>query len=1248
MPNRQNLIENKIIEIDSANFQNLCDAYLLLRDSDIISFNRIGTQYGKQKTTKGTPDTFYRLTNGSLRYVEHTTTGEKGIVAKIKKDIDKCLEHINENNLSKEITKIIICFNSRLDVKNNNNIYKYAKSKNIELELLGLDELALAICYKYHVLSRNILGIPLDTGQILSLDDFIKEYNNKGNNLSTPLDNNFFHREKELTDIKNRLVKTDAIILTGSAGVGKTKLALQAINDFRLSNPSYNGFVISQKGVDLFEDLKINIKSDENYILLIDDANRQESNLQQILGIFKESRTGNIKLIITVRNYAIDFIKSSFNTLKTETLDIQKFSDSEIVAIIESKPFEIKNSEFQQKIVALADGNSRLAIMAAKLALQKQIQFLYGDIYSLYDDYFQTFINDINIFDDKATLKILGLVSFFSPINNDNKLFITELLKKFDIDDYKFREVVNELESKELIETQYNVIRVSEQVMATYFFYKVFLKDDLLSFKTLMLNYYSRDFLNKFSDSIIPSNNLFYYTNKPILNKLNLILDEYFDSISNDSEKISEFYSLFWFYKQEAFLAMIYESIRKLPDANNPVYSAKYKTNDFVWKKDSTLTDISKFFVSNSFSFIQALELSFEYCHKKPDALPELVKNIIDKIAFDRKDILINFFRQRELINLFKKKIKDGNLHYIIAFIEISKSFLNYNFQSFNGYKNTVHYSKYVLPNIDVIKEIRSDIWDLLFSLYEFFPNEVFKVVCSFGSGFNEDVGELSKFDLKILYPFLSKILDKSNFEHVCFVQNKYSWVYKETKSDINYNNLRLNIINEEYKCFEVLDFNSHRKKQYYEFKDSNEFELLKIQELKDSFIFKNTKEFQIIFKTINHIIKIGHHESWSITKCMDIILEENFKVNNSIGFNFLKSILINNQSEPRYLSNSFKTIVNSNKGNAIKLLQILKSYKYHNSLSWQLEYFSFLPSEFIEKQTEKELLKTIKSINTDISIPLDCFEKFNAINENILADILKIVVEKNDSSRFKISLPFNFFENYTSKLKDFISLLERAYLQNESFKNNYIDRDKEGLKTLISINPSFLKTYINQSFFNKSHNFNDSSFKFIWGLEDDLIKSSFDIIINSDSYYGIGEHKLNVFFNQLNAEQVKKAENLILDYISNYPNNIIIINVMFDVIRNRMAYFFEKAYCYFLSLNPDEIFFQKIKWNGNGGKVYSGDVIHGDIAAKEWNQILEITKNIQDNIMLLPIISYIKKQISYSLKYSEGERKMKYIDSRL
>ena len=118
--------------------------------------------------------------------------------------------HINFNS-----TRIIICFNSWLDVEDETEITKHAASKNVRIELIGLDWLAVEIYSKYPILAKDMLGIPLDTGQLLPLAHFILEYDNKAGKLSTPLNNQFLHRTTELDDIDQYLPVTTLSFFLG-------------------------------------------------------------------------------------------------------------------------------------------------------------------------------------------------------------------------------------------------------------------------------------------------------------------------------------------------------------------------------------------------------------------------------------------------------------------------------------------------------------------------------------------------------------------------------------------------------------------------------------------------------------------------------------------------------------------------------------------------------------------------------------------------------------------------------------------------------------------------------------------------------------------------------------------------------------------------------------------------------------------------------------------------------------------------
>lgn len=1245
MTGRLKLIEQQLIGIDSAAFQNLCDIYLALREQELTSFNRTGSQFGKQKTVKGTPDTFFRLANGSLRYVEYTTK-EEGLVAKIKDDIDKCLDPSKTGVPSNEIYKIIICFNSRLTVAEETEITEHAESRKIRIELIGLDWIALEIYSKYLILAKDILGIPLDTGQLLPLQNFINEYSNKAAKLSTPLDNEFFNRKTELVDIENNFAANNILIISGFPGVGKTKIALEYLSNFLLTNKDYTAFAVSKKDMDISEDLRIHLKQDKNYILLVDDANRQLLNFKQILGVFKETRKGIIKLLITVRDYAINDVIKECSEYDPHKIILSKFTDEEIIQIINSDSFEIRNSKYQKRIVELADGNARLAVMAARLAKQQQEFFLLGDVSDLYDSYFQTFIKDFDIFENKPLIKTLALISFFFTIDRSNKEFIQKILTDFELDYHQFNEAINELEKREFVEVQYNHVRVSEQVMATYFFYKVFIKDEIISFRTLVFNYYS-SWRKRFSDTIIPSNNSFGYEN--VFEKINGALDDFLYSVYEDEEKVLEFFSTFWFYKREETLNYFHQKIKKLPEPENTTYNTNYERNDFVWNRDKTLDFLSNLYIHKTESYVPSLELSFEYCRKKPETLSELIRRIREKLLFDESDERSGFIRQVELFKLLITKFKEKKPYYVEAFFELSSTFLSHHFEIHKGGRNnSIVFYHYPIPFNDIIIEFRKEIWNTLFENYEFYQIQILSIIKNFRPGYKRPIKEILEYDLSFLLPFIEAKLDPNNFENIYFVHDFVNWLNRIDLSDRSYQKLKERYCSKEFEYFRKLDWNKVRGKQDYNFEKYEDFQKIKEEELRSSFIFKDKSEFIELHKAVSNTLSLADNNSWGIYQSLDIIIEDNFNKNDSLGFNLLQSILNDYPKGMTPLYKPLTAIEEKSEEWAWKLWQTLKFWNNENQIYWRLAFFDCLPREFANEYYKNELLQTFSSFTIHIQyLRFETVEKYLPIDKDIIHISLKIVVDKIENENLRVTLSYHFFENYSKFIFDDFQLLSKAYIQQEKI-NSHFDLERNGLKTLVEINQEFLYEYLTQFYTDASWDNRNryTHLPFIWDLSnyEETIEKAINLIIEHNSYFGVGDYSLSILFSHLSEPRQEKAKSFIHKYIIKNNNDYIKMNAIFDVIRNIFSSLFDIAFSQYLSLNTNIDSFEQIYWRGNGG-TYRGDEIIGEIIARDWQRILSVVDKLKNQLELIPIKAYIKKRIEYELKSAEEERKIKFVN---
>lgn len=84
-------IEQKLQEIGDAVFQELCDHILFLEETEWQLVSKLGSVLGRDKTRKGTPDTFFINTQGHYVFVEYSTNlTDKD--KKLSEDIRKCLD----------------------------------------------------------------------------------------------------------------------------------------------------------------------------------------------------------------------------------------------------------------------------------------------------------------------------------------------------------------------------------------------------------------------------------------------------------------------------------------------------------------------------------------------------------------------------------------------------------------------------------------------------------------------------------------------------------------------------------------------------------------------------------------------------------------------------------------------------------------------------------------------------------------------------------------------------------------------------------------------------------------------------------------------------------------------------------------------------------------------------------------------------------------------------------------------------
>ncbi len=1234
-------IENELSDINDTVFQELCDSFLALRNTNYAALSRVGSQSGKQKSTKGTPDTFLLLPSGKYIFVEHSTNISAGL-PKLKDDINKCLDSGKTGIPTNQITEIILCVNFNLKADEIQELTRLLKNTRVALTIYTLDSLSIELHLNHRDLAHQYLGLPLDTGQIVSIEKFIEEYNRASKGISTPIDNTFLHREEELKELKAGIHSDDFIILTGAPGVGKTKLALEGIKSFLAENLEFQAYCVSYKHHTLLDDLFQYLNSDKDYILFVDDANRIDA-FNQITSFYRASRKGKLKVVITVREYAFQEIVILCQEFAPQRIDLAKFSDEQITEIIKQKPLEILKHDYRKEIVRIADGNPRLAIMTSLLAKAKQNIYALRDVSDLFENYFSTFIKDDGEFANNLNIKCLGLISFFYTIPYKDKETVSSILAHFKVEYASFIEAIDKLDKLELVEIQFEHVKIPEQNLSTYFFYKAFIKDGLLSFKTLLSNYYESN-KNRFKDCVIPANNTFGVEN--VMDKLQPFLKDYWKTIQVDEEKGFNFLSTFWFYLIDEAFDFIYSQIENLPKSSSENYEVSYETNAFSYDRNNLLELIENFFMFHEEELRDAIQLAFEYVRKEPEHLPELIYSIRTKLIFDIDDERYGFKRQSNLFEILLEGLTKKDNLYAKAFYELSRTFLKYQYHHTKGGRHHSFYMyQYPLPNNQFIQNFRTKIWDAVNENYSVNPNDSFRFLKDYATVSPDVVNGIMEFDVPLVLKIIENHLTTESFDHCKYVQDQIRWFKRHSISHSSFESLLHSFRNPTYEIYLKIDWNRLRDKEDYEFENYKEYERLKEEEIRTSFILKNKGDVKKFLEVFSFLREKAKNE-WNYNNSLDFVIDENYKLNSKIGLELLSKVIEDNNKINYVPRAIFRNQLNTDSA-AKEIWQVIEKYDFNLKPHWELSFYDYLDEALINDTYVSALIDTVGRMQDSDTIHFDRLKRFLSVEPKLFQIILKRIVVKNDKGE-RLSVWMDFFSNHFENLGDDIDLIKKAYLQQDRIQNHF-DYKCEGLLNILKKDPNFLIEYVESQYSEERHRFMDDHkhLGFIWQIEniEPTLKSVFDLVVGKDLFLGILKHFCNAFFYDIPEGFSERAKEFLIQYVQENHNDYKKMNAVVDIARHSMKDIFEDILLLFISLNQDVEVFSKIWWRGNGGGVHSGDVIIGDIEATEWRNILSIVEKSDVGIKLIPIKKHLNERIEISLRSGDWERKRRFLE---
>lgn len=458
-----NLIQCKIMQLEGGAFQSLFDEYLYKKNK-FTNIQTLGVQTGTNKPTKGTPDAYVLTEDGKYILINYGSVSSQP-ADKIKADILSCF---NTAKLSLEKYKIkkIICghCSTNIHIEQFNNIMELLEG--VEIELIGIDTLSHDLALIYPHIAKNQLGVEIDTNQFFDIEDFVKVYD--ANGINAPIDCNFLHRKEEIDTTCKSISNNTVTVLTGSSGIGKTRLAIEACRT--QDDKEYKFFCVRSNGNFLYEDIKFYIDNPGKYMIFLDDANMVVS-LDNVLQTLLTLPTGyEIKILITVRDYARERVISTVSKYTSpEVIEIGRLTDEEIKDILKTD-LGILNPDYLKKISEIANGNARLAFLAGIRSVDEGYQAI-RNAEDIFRNYYGRILSDAGL--TKDDVMMFFLITVAGPVKGEENQLYNDLKKQY-ASEVRENEIVEKLYSLELVDWFKNEItKILDQSLGNYILYYV-------------------------------------------------------------------------------------------------------------------------------------------------------------------------------------------------------------------------------------------------------------------------------------------------------------------------------------------------------------------------------------------------------------------------------------------------------------------------------------------------------------------------------------------------------------------------------------------------------------------------------------------------------------------------------------------------------------------------------------------------------------------------------------------------------
>ena len=825
-------------------------------------------------------------------------------------------------------------------------------------------------------------------------------------------------------------------------------------------------YCISSKALEIYEDLKLFLNTSGEYILVVDDANQLSARLEHIINyVNMQSKGFNVKILITVRSYALQKVLNNIQARTSySVIGINLFTDDEIKKLLETS-LNILNQEYQEKIIKIAEGNARIAILAGKLACQSKNLNSINDVSQLYDDYFGAYLN--NEIDCNQELGICaGIVAFLEAFHldyiDDN---ILTILKEKGINKEQFIENIKKLHEREIVDI-YNdkAVKFSEQCLSNYFLKYIFFNKKSLSLSSII----NIGFQN-YRERIISTVNILIniFANKELIEFVSNEIKIVWKKLeSENSPYFFDFVKIFFRINPTETLIILKRKIEQekgtiIDMSNTDILIEKNYQNI-----DNDIIEILSGF-SGTIDFPTSLELFFQYYLKCPNLYKNFYYAIDQYFRINRKSLendfytQINFFRKLEE---FSNKWQEKNI--TLLFLEIVENFLKFFFNSSeNGRKIThVVFYRFSLTMSKGVQEYRKLIWKSLLEISKKieYKEKIWNIIYSYGKDrIEKENFPILEFDLKYIKKILDFNFPTNNLKNCILANNLLNVFYK-----IGYT--KESLFTEYFNSDSFHLYSLLKGPDYRIERDFEKIESIKKQSIEKYLVNASYEKQKYLIDICCECENINKQTEWETTNALTTIFDV---LPDKLYVDMVKYYIEKNTPLNLYPCSLVKKLFSLISKDEVFNLINNSNFKYKNF--WLFSYFSELPQELIEKKDLQNMYNFLKdtsdkSITSSYYRDVNFLEKYQNIDKSIFIKGCEIILSKKTYSLFVVYTYFHsLFISHDSNSKEIIqkfynnlNLLEEIYFTMFSYEDIF-DYNGNFFKEFYIIKPSILDKLI-------------------------------------------------------------------------------------------------------------------------------------------------------------------------------------------